>query len=340
MGYGAIDLHKKSSRVCLHREGGGYEEFDVVTERAALTQAFASRRRCRLLIESSTESEWVARLLEELDHEVIVADPNFQLMYASRSKRIKTDARDGRALCDACRLGNYRVAHRTAEPWRSIRKELSVRDTLVRSRTRMINVVRSLLRQEGVRLPSGSADEFTRRFKQVSVPPDLSLLVHPLVRATGLLSGRIERCEKRMKLLAAGQERVRRLMTAPGVGMVTAMAFAAVVEPSERFASGESVACYLGLVPTEDSSSERRHLGHITKTGDKRVRWLLVEAGWRLLRSSDDAAQPLRRWGEKIAGRGGRSKAAVALARKLSVQLWAMDRDRKEYQPQSSRRQM
>jgi transposase len=173
------------------------------------------------------------------------------------------------------------------------------------------------------------------RLKKVTLPGELSQCVHPLVRAIRLLSGRIERCEKRMKQMAAGQERVRRLMTAPGVGVVTAMAFAAVVEPPERFASGESVGCYLGLVPSEDSSSERRRLGRITKTGDKRVRWLLVEAGWRLLRSSDEEARPLRRWGEKIAGRGGRSTAAVALARKLSVQLWAMDRDRKEYQPRA-----
>jgi transposase len=332
MRHGAIDLHKKSSRVCLVGTGGGYEEFDVATERDALAGVFGKRARCKLLIESSTESEWVARLLEELGHEVIVGDPNFQLMYASRSKRIKTDRRDGRALCDACRLGNYRAAHRTSGPWRAVRQELSVRDALVRSRTRMINVVRSLLRQEGVRLPTGSAEDFAARFKKAAMPTELSQLVHPLVRTTALLSGRIQRSEKRMTQLAAGQERVRRLMTAPCVGVVTAMAFAAVMEPAGRFGSGEQVGCYLGLVPSEDSSSERRRLGRITKTGDKRVRWLLVETGWRVLRSSDEEARPLRRWGEKIAQRSGRPKAAVALARKMGVRLWAMDRDKKEYQ--------
>jgi transposase len=338
MKHGAIDVHKKSSRVCLEAAGGGYEEFDVATERQALTVAFAGLARCKLLIESSTESEWVARLLEELGHEVIVGDPNYQLMYASRSKRIKTDARDGRALCDACRLGNFRAAHRTSEPWRSVRRELSVRDALVRSRTRMINVVRSVLRQEGVRVGSGSAEEFADRLKKVTLAAELCSCVNPLARSIKLLSGRIERCDRRMKELAAGQPRVRRLMTAPGVGVVTAMAFAAVVEPPERFASGQSVGCYLGLVPSEDSSSERRHLGRITKSGDKRVRWLLVQSGWRILRDGDEAARPLRRWGEKIASRRGRQKAAVALARKISVQLWAMDRDQKEYQAPAIKR--
>ena len=359
MRHGAVDVHKKSSRMCLEVAGGGYEEFDVATERGALTEALGKRPRCKLLIESSTESEWVARLLEELGHEAVVGDPNFQLMYASRSKRIKTDRRDARALCDACRLGNYRAAHRTSGPWREVRQELSVRDALVRSRTRMINVVRSLLRQEGVRLPSGSAEDFASRFRKtmaaevkaaatvgsttVATTPgampaakamaELSQRVHPLARTIGLLGGRIRRSDQKMSQLAAGQERVRRLMTAPCVGQVTALGFAAVLEPAERFGSGEQVGCYLGLVPGEDSSSERRRLGRITKTGNKRVRWLLVETGWRVLRSTEAAAQPLRRWGEKIAKRSGRAKAAVALARKMSVQLWAMDRDKKEYQP-------
>jgi len=340
MRHGAIDLHKKSSRICLESPGGRYEEFNVSTERDALTAVFEKRPKCKLLIESSTESEWVARLLEQLGHEVVVGDPNFQLMYATRSKRIKTDSRDGRALCDACRLGNYRAAHRTSGPWRKVRQELAVRDALVRSRTRMINVTRSLLRQEGVRLPSGSSEDFADRFKKVKMPPELSQCVHPLVRTIRLLSGRIGRCDQRMAQLAANQERVRRLMTAPCVGLVTALGFAAVMEPAERFGSGEQVACYLGLVPSEDSSSERRCLGRITKTGDKRVRWLLVETGWRLLRSNDEDARPLRRWGEKIAQRSGRAKAAVALARKTGVRLWAMDRDKQEYRAHPPRRVM
>jgi transposase len=218
-----------------------------------------------------------------------------------------------------------------------VRKELSVRDALVRSRTRMINVVRSLTRQEGVRLASGSAEDFTARIRSAKLPGELSQVVHPLVRSIKLLSGRIQRSDKRMMQLAASQQRVRRLMTAPGVGVVTAMAFAATIEPAERFASGEAVGCYLGLVPSEDSSSERRRLGRITKTGDKRVRWLLVETGWRLLRSNDPEALPLRRWGERIATRGGRSKAAVALARKVAVKLWAMDRDKTEFQMHPSK---
>jgi transposase len=324
--------------ICLEGGDGGYEEFSVASERTEFQKAFVGRGRCQILLESSTESEWVARVLEEQGHEVIVADPNFALMYASRSKRIKTDRRDARALCDACRLGTYRPAHRTRGPWRQVRQELSIRDALVRSRTRMINVVRSLLRQEGVRLPSGSACRFAERFKGVAVPPEVSACVRPLVRMIRLLEGRIDQSEKKMCQLASGQERVRRLMSAPCVGVVTAMAFAAVMEPPERFLSGESVGCYLGLVPCEDSSSERRRLGRITKTGDKRVRHLLVETGWRLLRSKEKEAQPLRRWGERIATHRGRSKAAVALARKTAVRLWAMDRDQKQYQARPERK--
>jgi transposase len=76
---------------------------------------FAGRPRARILVEASTESGWVAQHLESLGHEVLVADPNFPPMYAARDKKIKTDKRDARALCEACRLGAYRPAHRTSE---------------------------------------------------------------------------------------------------------------------------------------------------------------------------------------------------------------------------------
>jgi transposase len=314
------------------RGDGGYEEHDFATERQTLLALLKGRPRTRILLESSTSSEWAARVIEEAGHEAVVADPNYELMYATRARKIKTDRRDGRAMCDACRLGHYRLAHRSVEPWRTIRRELSVRQALVGSRTKMINVVRALLRQEGVLLGGGAAVDFARRLKKAALPAELAELVQPLARSIQLLSERIARLDGRLETQASSQPRVKRLMSAPGVGPVTALAFAAVIEPAERFAGGEQVSCYLGLVPCEDSSSERRRLGRITKTGDSRVRWLLVEAGWRLLRSTGEEARPLRRWGLKVAARRGKSKAAVALARRLGVILWAMDRDQSDYQ--------
>jgi transposase len=332
MEHAAIDLHCRSSILCVAQSEGGYQEQSFVTDRPTLLTLLKARPRMRVLLESSTSSEWAARVIEQAGHEVVVADPNFELMYATRARRIKTDLRDARALCDACRLGNYRLAHRSVEPWQSIRRRLSVREALVGSRTKMINLARALLRQEGMVMGSGAAEDFAKRLKKMQLPAELAELVHPLNRSIRLLSGRIDRLDRQLEVTARSQPRVVRLMSVPGVGPVTALAFAAVVEPAERFAGGEQVSCYLGLVPCEDSSSERRRLGRITKTGDSRVRWLLVEAGWRLLRSKGEEAGALRRWGLKLAARRGKSKAAVALARRLAVILWAMDRHQRNYQ--------
>ena len=103
------------------------------------------RPRARILLEASTESEWVARCLERLGHEVIVADPNFAPMYATLTRTIKTDRRGARALAEACRLGAYRPAHRLSDAQRHVRGRLTVRDALVRTRTVYISVIRALL---------------------------------------------------------------------------------------------------------------------------------------------------------------------------------------------------
>lgn len=106
-----IDVHKKTSQVCIQTSDGQLVERRLATTREALTKLFADRKRAKVLMEASTDSEWVARWLEELGHEVIVADPNFAPMYSTRSRKVKTDRRDAQALCDACRLGAYRPAH-------------------------------------------------------------------------------------------------------------------------------------------------------------------------------------------------------------------------------------
>src|SRR5688500_11029671 len=112
MEYGAIDLHARRSQIRLVREDGAVLlERRVDTSRDDLNRIFGARSPMRILIESSTDSEWVAQHLETLGHEVIVADPNYAAMYGSRSRKVKTDRRDAAALADACRTGVYRRAH-------------------------------------------------------------------------------------------------------------------------------------------------------------------------------------------------------------------------------------
>ena len=109
-----IDLHKRESQVCVLDARGGVTETRILTTRERFATVLAPYGSARILLEASTESEWVATHLESLGHAVIVADPNFAPMYATRTRRVKTDRRDARTLADALRLGAYRPAHRTS----------------------------------------------------------------------------------------------------------------------------------------------------------------------------------------------------------------------------------
>src|SRR5215210_3552161 len=135
MDFIGIDLHKNSGQVCILTEDGELIERRIKSDRESFDELFSERPPARILVEASTESGWAARHFEGLGHEVIVADPNFAPMYATRDRRIKTDKRDARALCEAYRLGAYRPAHRTSDRQRDVRAHLAVRETLVRTRS-------------------------------------------------------------------------------------------------------------------------------------------------------------------------------------------------------------
>ena len=152
-----LDLHKRESPLAVKLDDGTITDRRIVTSRERCTAVFGSRRPARILLESSTESEWVARHLESLGHEVIVADPNYAPMYASRSRRNKTDRRDARTLMEAGAIGAYRPAHRLSEPQRHVRAELAVRDALVRTRTRYVALAKALVRRDGLRVPASAS---------------------------------------------------------------------------------------------------------------------------------------------------------------------------------------
>ena len=160
-----IDVHKQESQMYILAERGEVIERRIRTEPGRFGAVLGTRPHARIVIEASTDSEWVARCLEALGHEVIVADPNFAAMYATRSRKVKTDRRDARTLAEACLLGAYRPPHRLSDPQRHVRGRWVVRDALVRTRTRYISVIRALLRQHGYRVPSGSAESFVHRVR-------------------------------------------------------------------------------------------------------------------------------------------------------------------------------
>jgi transposase len=329
-----LDLHKRESQLCRRQLTGRILDERIPTTRACFAVALATP--ARILLEASTESEWVAAYLESLGHEVIVADPNFAPMYATRSRRVKTDKRDARALMEACALGAYRPAYRLSAERRHLRAELAVRDQLVRTRSRYIALVKTLVRREGLRVPSGTSRSVVARVADLALAtqaPTLGAELAPLLALLPVLTREITAADARLAALAAGDPVIARLATAPGVGVITAAGVVAVLDDITRFRDAHAVEAYLGLVPSEDSSAERRRLGHITKAGNARARWLLVEAGWRVLRSKAEAPATLRAWGRAIANRRGPRIAAVAVARRLAGVLYAMWRDAAAYDP-------
>lgn len=328
-----IDLHKRECQVCILTDDGELLERRIATTRERLTAVLGARARSRVLVEASTESEWVARYVEALGHEVIVADPGYAPMYATRHRRVKTDRRDARTLCEALKVGAFRAVHRASDAQRHVRAELAVRDALVRTRTRYVAVIKALVRRDGLRLASGEAERTAAKVAAlVGASPVLRAELEPLVALLGPLNAGIAAADERLGAIVAGDPVVRRLTSAVAVGPVTAVAFVAALDDVTRFQSAHQVMAYLGLVPSERSSGERQHRGHITKAGSPRVRWLLVEAAWRILRSPDPRAAGLKAWAERIAERRGQRIAVVALARRLAGILFAMWRDGRPYE--------
>jgi transposase len=322
-----IDLHKRESQICMERADGELIERTIQTTRDRFAAVLGGRERARILVEASTESEWVAQCLEALGHEVIVGDPNYAPMYPERRRRVKTNRRDARTLATACRLGAYRPAHRVSAEQRQIRQQLTVRDVLVRSRTRAIAMTGALVRGEGLRVRSGAPEQFLTRLDALTLPPALHATLTSTRALLMTLDAEIRQADDAVRQIAVHDPVVARLTSAPGIGPVTAAAFVATLDRADRFAGAHQVESYLGLVPSEDSSADYRRRGHITKAGNPRMRWLLVQAAWAVWHSKQSHAQPLRTWAQRIAHRRGQSVAVVALARRLAGILFAMWRD-------------
>jgi transposase len=251
-----IDVHKRESQVCIVTAQGELIERRIPTTPTALAGLLCPRPSAKILLEASTESEWVARCLERLGHSVILGDPNFAPMYATRSRRVKTDRRDARALCEAAVLGAYRAAHRLSDAQRHVRARLAVHDTLVRTRTRYIALIRALLRQHGWRLRPGQAEHIAARVLALRVPGRLLSEIAPLLAVIQHVNRQLAYTDRAIAHSTRPDARVQRLQTLPYIGPVTAAAFVATLDDAARFRDAHQVAAYLGLVPANSAPAK------------------------------------------------------------------------------------
>jgi transposase len=217
---------------------------------------------------------------------------------------------------------------------------LNVRRELLDTRTRLISVIRAITRSTGCRIGSGATDTFLTRLGAVELSAAVSETLVPVRSVMELLNKEVADADQRFAALVAEDPVVKRLTTCPSIGPITATAFVAALDNVHRFdgrRGAAQVTSYLGLVPREYSSGEQQQRGRVMRSAHPYVRALLVQAGWRICRSSDPRATALRTWGQAIARRRGRNVAIVALARRLTRILYAMWRDERDYQPDRSR---
>ena len=275
----------------------------------------------RVGMEASGHAGWFERLLGELQCELWTGDA--AAIHAKRVRKQKTDRQDAQLILRLMLKDDFPQIWVPNWENRDLRQLLWHRHRMVQARTRIMNQLQSVALNEGLRCKKRLwRDARREQLEAFKLAPwasrrrrDLLELLDRLTRTIAELSAAIEREVERCPV-------AQRLQTHPGVGPLTALAFMLIIGQAERFQCGKQIACYLGLVPLEDSSGQRRRLGHITKQGNSLLRFLLVEAAQVTVRSVPE-------WRSKychMALRRGRKIAKVAMARRLAVRLYWMMR--------------
>lgn len=331
-----IDVGDRYSHFCvLDDDAKIVEEGRFQTTQPGVKQCFARREPARVFLEVGGHSRWMQRQLSQLGHEVVVANARqLALIHSGRNKHDRIDAeklaRLGRA--DVALL--HPIRHRSEQVQQTLTIARS-RDVLVRARTAVINAVRGQVKTTGARLPSCSSAAFAGKARD-ELPAHLEAALLPLIETVAELTARIKAYDKQLERLGREHEEVLRLMQVPGVGPLTALTFVSTLEDPARFRSGRVVGAYLGLCPRQRQSGERNPQLRITKEGDAFLRRLLVQSAHYLLGPFAPDCD-LRRWGLRIAARGGpraKKQAAVAVARKLAVLLHRLWVSGDDYEPQ------
>jgi transposase len=331
-----LDLGDKTSHLCICTlEGEVVERATVSTTAPALARRFQTCAPMRIVLETGTHSPWVSRLLSQWGHEVLVANPR-KVRLIGNSRR-KNDRVDAQSLAD---LGSVRprllfpIEHISAQAQQD-RAVLQARDALVRARAGLINHVRGLVKAQGGRLPSCSAESFARK-AQAAVPGSLAPAVLPLLAQMAGMTTTIRAYDKQVKeLLRTRYPQAAVLQQIRGVGPITALAFVLGLGDPRRFAKSRQVGAYFGLAPAQRDSGQCRPQLGISKEGNPYVRRLLVQCAQYMLGPFGEDSD-LRRFGQRIAGSGGKNakkRAIIAVARKLSVVLHRLLVTQQTYQP-------
>jgi transposase len=281
----------------------------------------------RIGMEASGQARWFEHLLAELNFELWIGDA--AKIRARRVRKQKTDRQDAQLILKLMLKDDFPQIWVPSWENRDVRQLLWHRHRMVQARTRIMNQLQAVALNEGLRCKKRLWREGGReQLAAIRLAPWASRRRQDLLELLDRLNPSIAQLTEAVELEAEKCPEAQRLMTHPGVGPLTALAFVLVIGTAERFRCGKQIASYLGLVPSEDSSGDRRRLGHITKQGNSLLRFLLVEAAQVTVRSNQE-------WRSKffhLAMRRGRKIAKVAMARRLAIRLYWMWRQGWNYE--------
>ncbi len=331
-----MDLGDRSNFVVvLDNSGKEILSRQLTNSKAALTGFFQSYFKATIAIEAGTHSAWISRLLQSMGHTVYVGNP--------RKLRViwdivdKSDVRDARMLARVCRLDPkllWPVAHRSAQAHDDL-EIIKARNALLKSRTQLINHLRSIIKTRGDRLPKCSPASFAKKVGP-ELPRSLSSACLPLLETIEHLTEKIKHYDRQIRHLCVKEyKETKYLEQVTGIGPVTALAYVLTIEDPSRFSKSRTVGAYLGLTPRRDQSGNMDKQLRITKAGNSYLRSLLVGSAQYILGPFGPDCK-LRRHGIAIGARGGKNakrRAAVAVARKLSVLLHHLWQSQEKYEP-------
>src|SRR6202045_4335309 len=319
-----LDLGDRWSCYCVLDEAGEIIlEQKLPTTPEAMKQAFAKIPRSLIALETGTHSPWVSRLLRELGHQVLVAHAQ-KVQLITKSNR-KDDRHDARTLARLARIDPELlgpVRHRSAQAQIHL-TVIRARAELVSARTALVNAARGLVKSYGERLPKCGTEQVSRELA-TALNAELCEVLEPLLREIESLNERIKEYEVRMEKIAKEvYPEVSLLKQVKGVGTQIALTYVLTIEDPYRFLKSRQVGCFLGLRPGRRNSGESEPQKGISKEGDRYLRTMMVQGAHYILGPFGEDSD-LRRWGLKLAERGGKNakkRAVVAVARKLAVLL-------------------
>lgn len=331
-----LDLGDKSSCYCM-LDGAGevVKEGSVATTEKGLRETFGDLDRCLIVMEVGTHSPWVSRVLSKLGQEVLVANARkVKAIYANSKKNDKVDARTLARLARVDRRLLHPIVHRGEKAQMHL-MEIRSRAALIEARTSVINAARGMVKALGQRLPACDADQMGVK-QTTALPAPVRETLRPMLETVETLTSQIYVYDARIEQIARQEyPETKLLRQVKGVGVLIALTYVLTVDDASRFERSRDAGCYAGLRPRQDDSGKSQKQLGISKEGDIYLRKMLVQGAHYILAKRGPDTD-LKRWGLKLAGRGGKNgkkRAIVAVARKLAVLLHCLWVTGEVYEP-------